>query len=149
MGVVEILLGVVFTLAVGTGFSMTTGATTSAELWVARSAFIVAALALCGTYAYWVMREEQPVLLRLLVAAFIGLAVVVGTTEAMYWIGGRENALFGVPAKSPCRAAVFLGMGRIDAGTNDQLSRQTERVCASRGRDLRCFASVPRVSDES
>jgi hypothetical protein len=91
MGIIEILIGVVFTLAVGVGVAVNTSATTTAEFWFARSCFGVAAAALLVAYVVWIWSAPRDPALRVLVGVLIGVLAVPGLAETLYWVNFREG----------------------------------------------------------
>jgi hypothetical protein len=91
MGLIEILIGVVFTLAVGVGVAMTTSATTGAEFWVARGCFGIAGAALLVAYVFWVWSGPRDPSWRVLAGAIVGVLVVAGTTETILWVNFRQQ----------------------------------------------------------
>lgn len=93
MGVVELLLGVIFAICVGIGVSMTPSALTAGEFWAARVCFVIAAVALCAAYFYWLHEGDRNQYLRIFFGIVVGVLAIVGTTEAIYWVNNREQAL--------------------------------------------------------
>jgi hypothetical protein len=102
MGLIEILIGVVFTLAVGVGVAMTTSASASAEFWVARGCFGVASVALLVAYFVWIWSAPRDPAWRVLIGTLIGvLAVSLHVSSAPI-----------IPPPSGCefrRASLHLG----------------------------------------
>jgi hypothetical protein len=90
MGLVELLLSIGFAVSVGIGFAMTPAAINSQEFWIARSGFIIAAIAVGSAYFYWVWEEERPSILRVTFGVIAGVLSVVGVVEAIYWVNSRE-----------------------------------------------------------
>jgi hypothetical protein len=91
MGPIEILISVVFTLAVGVGVALNTSATTPAEFWIARGCFGIAAAALLAAYIVWLWDGARDPALRVLLGALIGILVIPGTVEALNWVNFREG----------------------------------------------------------
>lgn len=90
MSVLELLIGVVFVLGASVGFGMTPAATTSAEFWIARVAFAIAAMALCAGYFDWLHEGDRPAGLRVLLGVLVGVLSIAGTAETLAWINTRE-----------------------------------------------------------
>ncbi len=95
MGAIELLLGVAFTVAVGTGVALTLSAETFLEFWGARACYAVAATFVLSSYAIWLNRDcERPlssVLRRwsLGVVSFVtSFIIAVG---GIGWTNGREK----------------------------------------------------------
>lgn len=91
MGIVELLVGVVV-LCIGVGMSMTTSALTSGEFWVARICFLIAACALIGAYFFW-LDASRSTSSRVVLGIIVGLLVIPGTTEGIFWVNKREVAI--------------------------------------------------------
>ena len=91
MGPIEILIGVVFILAVSVGVAMNTSAATPAEFWIARGCFGVAAVALLTAYIVWICTEPRDPALRVLLGVLVGILVVPGTVETLNWVNFRES----------------------------------------------------------
>jgi hypothetical protein len=91
MAPIEILLGVVFTLAVGVGVALTTSGTTPAEFWIARGLFALAGAALLAAYVVWIATGPRDPSWRVLLGALVGVLAVAGTTESLFWTGFRER----------------------------------------------------------
>lgn len=91
MAPIEILIGVVFTLAVGVGVALTTSGTSSAEFWIARGCFGLASAALLTAYIFWVWSGPRDPSWRVLLGALVGVLAVAGTTETIFWVNFREQ----------------------------------------------------------
>jgi hypothetical protein len=61
MGLVELLLGVVFAVSLGVGIGLgAMGDAGNFEFWVARAAFVVAALAVAAAFWVWWNEDVRP-----------------------------------------------------------------------------------------
>jgi hypothetical protein len=87
MGAVEILLTVVFAIAVATGVSVTTSAA-AGEFWIARACYIVAAIALFAAYLVWLKKSRQKPISSSAREILLGVVtlclVAIGTPAALY-----------------------------------------------------------------
>jgi hypothetical protein len=92
--VIELLLGVIFSVALGAAFTMTTSAVTAAEFWIARACFVVAASAAAVAYLVWRERwRSRPISSLPAEIAFgmlAGLVVFIGLPASQYWVHLRE-----------------------------------------------------------
>jgi hypothetical protein len=91
MGLIEILVGVVFTVCVGIGVGVgAMGDAGTVEFSVARAAFVLAALAVAGAFFYWLSEggKENRAIFFLGLAA--GVWVFVGLPFQMKWLEARE-----------------------------------------------------------
>jgi hypothetical protein len=95
MGAVEILLTVVFALALGTGVTVTTSATIG-EFWIARTCYVIAAIALIAAYLVWLRKSRQRPISSMAWEILLGVItfglVVIGTPAALFWINSRERS---------------------------------------------------------
>jgi hypothetical protein len=108
MGPMEIMwtiVGVMVPLLLGSAWAMI--GLSPPEFWIARGAVLVAALIFSIASIYWVSALQWPNGPRLLVAAALGIAALVGFSECLRFINSRE-ALFIVQqnAVSDKRAAI-------------------------------------------
>jgi hypothetical protein len=91
---VELLLGVVFAVALGAAFTMTTSAATGVEFWIARACFVLAALAAAAAYLVWRARWRSQPISSWFAEIILGLlaicVVVVGLPASLYWVHVRE-----------------------------------------------------------
>src|SRR6266702_3847069 len=92
MGLIEILIGVVFVLAFGTGVGVTTSANTAAEFMFARACYVVAAIALVAAYLWWLHEADRTPFPRVAVGILAALISLVGVPEAIRWVGARAAA---------------------------------------------------------
>jgi hypothetical protein len=91
MGLIELLLGVVFTLGVGVGFGVgATGDAGNVEFVIARAAFCVAALAVAGAFFYWLSEGDRENRLIIILGIVSGLCVFVGLPFSQKWLDARE-----------------------------------------------------------
>jgi hypothetical protein len=93
MGLIEILwtvTGVAVPLLLGTAWAMVGLA--PPEFWIARIAIILAAIIFCGTALIWLVLLGWPTLGRITVAVALGAVSLVGVSEALRWVNGRETA---------------------------------------------------------
>jgi len=109
MNAIEILLSVVFALAVGTGVNLTTAGTNTAEFFIARICYFIAGGALLAAYLVWVYTGEREPSWRVLLGVLVGVLVVVGTTETILWVNTRERAFFTQQALQLNKEAVEVG----------------------------------------
>jgi hypothetical protein len=91
MGIIELLVGVVFALALGTGVSLTMGGDGSTEFLWARICYLIAAAALVAAYAIWLRSSTQLQTTRILIGILIGGLVFAGTPELFRWVDSRQN----------------------------------------------------------
>jgi hypothetical protein len=91
MGLVELLLGVVFTLGIGVGFGVgAMGDAGNVEFVIARAAFWVAALAVAGAFFYWLSEGDRENRLIITLGIVSGLLVFVGLPFSQKWLDARE-----------------------------------------------------------
>lgn len=98
MGARDILLGVVFVLAAGTGVALTVSANDAAEFWGARISYLVAAAALVGWFVLWLREGRRSKLASWGVGVFIALIVMVGAPALLLWVNHREALTRPIPA---------------------------------------------------
>jgi hypothetical protein len=95
VGAVAILLSVVFTLALATGVTVTTSATIG-EFWIARTCYVIAAIALIAAYLVWLRKSRQRPLSSIAWEVLLGIVtfgvVVIGTPAALFWVNSRERS---------------------------------------------------------
>jgi hypothetical protein len=91
---VELLLSVVFAVALGAAFTMTTSAATGFEFSVARAFFVLAAIAAMTAYLVWRAKWRSRAISSLSTEIGFGVLaaclVFVGLPASLYWIHARE-----------------------------------------------------------
>jgi hypothetical protein len=100
MGLIEILwtvTGIVVPLLLGTAWAMM--GLSPPEFWIARGCVGVAAILFIGTAIVWLVLMEWPAGARILVAAVLGAASLVVSSESFRLINAREKALVEQAAK--------------------------------------------------
>jgi hypothetical protein len=99
MGLIEILLGVVFTVSIGLGFGLgAMGDAGSVEFWIARGAFIIAAFAIAGAFFYWLSEGDRESRLIILFGAIVGAWVFIGLPFQLKWLDGRQEKIKALEA---------------------------------------------------
>jgi hypothetical protein len=94
MGLVELLLGVVFTVCVGLGFGLgAMGDAGGVEFIIARAAFAVAAIAVAGAFFYWLSEGDKDNRLIVIFGIVAGLLVFIGLPFSQKWLTIREAKL--------------------------------------------------------
>jgi hypothetical protein len=93
MGIIEILVSVIFVLAIGVGVSLAMGESSRKEFLFARLCFITAALALAGAYFYWLHETNQSSGLKIIFGIVTTIVIVVGLPITLRWVNNREKAL--------------------------------------------------------
>jgi hypothetical protein len=97
MRAVELLLTVVFALALGTAVAVTTSAGTAAEFWFARACYLAAAGALGSAYVVWLLeslrRPLSSLIREVVLGAITAIAVLAGTPALIIWVNSREASV--------------------------------------------------------
>jgi hypothetical protein len=91
MGARDFFISVVFVLLFGLGVTMATSGHYLAEFWVARAAFLLAALALAAGAFLWFKEQPRPQSYRLTAGIGTALYIVFLTPVLIYWVNMRER----------------------------------------------------------
>ena len=90
MGAIEIFLGVLFPLFVGTGIALATAGTDSGEFVVARVCFVIAAIDAAALTVWWIYSSRSH-LGPLIAGSAVGVVLLVGLPAALWWIDAKAN----------------------------------------------------------
>jgi len=91
MGPMEIMwtiTGVMVPLLLGTAWAML--GLSPPEFWIARGSTLVAALIFTASSIVWISNIQWPTSSRVLIAAALGLAALIGFSECLRWVNHRE-----------------------------------------------------------
>ena len=89
MNLIEILLGVAFPVLIGIGFALSLGGVAATEFWVARIAFIAAALDVSGLIVWW-LYNSAPSRWKTPTGILIAGLSVVALPVILRWIDTKE-----------------------------------------------------------
>ncbi|MDR3417917.1 MAG: hypothetical protein P4L83_17225 [Nevskia sp.] len=88
----DILIGVIFVLALGAGIGMTPAAETTNEFFWTKASYVIAALALAIGFFFWLFEEERHLAQRTILGSVVGMFIFVGIPELLSWVSSKEAA---------------------------------------------------------
>jgi hypothetical protein len=121
MGAVELLIGVIFVLALGVGITLTTSAISPPEFFWTRICYILAATALAAGYFLWISQAPRSAWMRVLLGSVVGISVFVGLPALLQWVNVRATTALALSqaASLPAGAGGTAGSARVEYGDGD------------------------------
>lgn len=128
MGLIELLLGVVFTACIGVGFGVgAMGDAGNTEFIIARCAFVVSALAVCAAYFYWFSEGDRENRLVALLGIVAGLIVFVALPFQLKWLDVREAKINGMEKATSLRGTAIAADPRVSVQPDIRLLKPKQR----------------------
>jgi hypothetical protein len=121
MGAVELLISVIFVLALGVGITLTTSAISPPEFFWTRICYILAATALAAGYFLWISQAPRSAWTRVLLGSVVGISVFVGLPALLQWVNVRATAALTLSQATslPAGAGGTAGSARVEYGEGD------------------------------
>jgi heme/copper-type cytochrome/quinol oxidase subunit 4 len=89
--VINILISVVFAIAIGLAVTVTTSASAGYEFWIARLLYLLAAISVAVAYFLWIATHSEASISTVSFGLVAAVLIVIGIPASFYWVDRREH----------------------------------------------------------